>query len=171
MVKTWRFGEAYCMYLRRRNVIWRPSLTCSVMDDGWHRHGTVVTLKTEARVSCVALVCFCYQATRLINPDDSQLYFTAFLPLGILPAFLFSFSFFFVYSLSLLLIRHFPLRLFLTCGPSVGTAFIFFHPGVCNTTTTWQSHSIFTDCSRNTKFRVTKLTSPSHIVKDLRFYY
>lgn len=36
-VKTWRFGEIYCLYLQRRNVLWRPSLTCSVMDNvtGW----------------------------------------------------------------------------------------------------------------------------------------
>jgi hypothetical protein len=38
-VKTWRFEETYCLYLPRRNVLWRPSLACSVMVDvtGWHK--------------------------------------------------------------------------------------------------------------------------------------
>ena len=31
-VKMWRFVETYCLCLRRRNVLGRPSLTCSVMD-------------------------------------------------------------------------------------------------------------------------------------------
>lgn len=125
----------------------------------------------EARVSYVTLLRFCYQTTRLINPDGSQLCFnSSFAPLGILPCLSFFSPIFFTLSFCSL----FDISLFfcfLRAGLLFGTAFIFFPPGVCNTSTTWQSHSIFTDTSLNTTFQVTKITSPSHIVKDLRFYY
>jgi hypothetical protein len=141
-VKTWRFGETYCLYLRRRNVLWRPSLTCSIMDDvtGWHGQ--------KCRRYCFhpedgGVGTFLSPDDTVHKPRRQPTSFYLFFPSSWYSSCL-SFSlfiFFFTFSVCYL----FDISLFfcfLRTGLLFGTAFIFFHPGVCNTSTTWRSHSI-----------------------------
>ena len=131
--KNVTFGGTYCLYLRRRNVLWRPSLTCSVIDDvtGWQRQ----TCRRYCFYPEDGGKSIPRNVGKFLLPDytthkprwqPTSFYF--FFPSSWYSSLPLCFPFFFTPCLPL--IRHFPPVLFLTCRPSVWYS-IYILPSRC----------------------------------------